>query len=124
MTRITAIFLFAVILLSSSFVRAAELLYFYSDLCPWCEAWDRDIGVMYHLTDEAKTAPLRRVDYDEDMPAKLKHLKAIYYTPTFVLMDDGKEIGRILGYPGDEFFWPLLGDLLNKMPTYRLPQAF
>ena len=36
------------------------------------------------------------------------------FTPTFVLVEDGKELGRIEGYAGDEFFWFLLGRLLDE----------
>jgi hypothetical protein len=36
------------------------------------------------------------------------------FTPTFVIIDAGKELGRIEGYAGDEFFWFLLNRLLNE----------
>ena len=35
--------------------------------------------------------------------------------PTFVLFDEGREIGRITGYPGDDAFWGLLGKMLADM---------
>ncbi len=38
------------------------------------------------------------------------------YIPTFVLIDEGKEVGRIEGYPGEDFFWGMLGKLLEKLP--------
>ena len=40
----------------------------------------------------------------------------ILYTPTFVLVANGEEVGRIEGYPGDAFFWGLLDRLLDKLP--------
>ena len=42
-------------------------------------------------------------------------MRAILYTPTFVLMDQGAEVGRITGYAGEEFFWGLLGVELKKL---------
>ncbi len=36
------------------------------------------------------------------------------FTPTFVLFDDGREIGRIEGYPGEDFFWGLLQNLVPE----------
>jgi hypothetical protein len=30
---------------------------------------------------------------------------------------DGTETGRIEGYPGEEFFWPLLADMIEKAAT-------
>ena len=33
----------------------------------------------------------------------------------FVLIDNGREFGRIRGYPGDTFFWGLLANLIERM---------
>jgi hypothetical protein len=32
-----------------------------------------------------------------------------------VLIDKGREVGRIRGYPGEEHFWGLLGVLIRKL---------
>ncbi|MFP6748514.1 MAG: hypothetical protein VCD66_13055, partial [Alphaproteobacteria bacterium] len=45
----------------------------------------------------------------------LAGIKSVIYTPTFVLMHRGKEIGRILGYPGEDFFWAFLEELMGKL---------
>ena len=102
-------------LLAGGGSRAAELVMFETSGCPWCAAWQEDVGAIYHKTAEAKTAPLRRVDLDAPRPAELGSIARIVYTPTFVLMDDGREIGRIAGYPGADHFWGLLGVLLEKL---------
>jgi len=101
-----------------SFVRpaqAAELVMFESEGCEWCEAWDEDIGVAYAKTTEASIIPLRRVDIDDALPSDLQHLEGLVYTPTFVVMDKGKELGRIIGYPGEYFFWQLLNEIIIKV---------
>ena len=36
------------------------------------------------------------------------------FSPTFVLTDGGREIGRIEGYPGEDFFWGLLEAMMPK----------
>lgn len=94
---------------------AAELVMFESDVCEWCERWHAEVGVIYDKTGEARLAPLRRVDIYDPVPEDLSHLRAVHYTPTFVLMQDGKEVGRILGYPGEDFFWGLLAEELDKL---------
>lgn len=96
--------------------QAAELVLFEASDCEWCEAWDEEIGKIYPLTDEARIAPLRRVDIYETRPDDLTHIRPVMFTPTFVLMEDGQEIGRILGYPGEDFFWGLLQMELAKLP--------
>lgn len=35
--------------------------------------------------------------------------------PVFVLVDKGRELGRIRGYPGEDHFWGLLGVLIKKL---------
>jgi thioredoxin-related protein len=94
---------------------AAELVMFESEGCEWCEVWDEEIGVAYAKTSEANIIPLRRVDIDDVHNTDLKHLKGLIYTPTFVVMDNGRELGRITGYPGEDFFWQFLNDILEKV---------
>ena len=36
-----------------------------------------------------------------------------------MLVENGQEVGRIEGYPGDEFFWGLLERLLEQLPPQR-----
>ena len=93
---------------------ATVLIMFEAEACPWCAAWDRDVGIIYDKTDEGRQAPLRRADVDEPRATNLQFIKGVVYTPTFVLLDHGREVGRIVGYPGEAFFWGLLGDLLRK----------
>jgi hypothetical protein len=97
--------------------QAAELVMFEAPGCTWCEAWDEEVGVVYVKTEEGRAAPLRRVDIDDPRPPDLEALQGVVYTPTFVLLDAGREVGRILGYPGEGFFWSLLDELLERVPA-------
>ncbi|RVU39710.1 hypothetical protein EOI86_02385 [Hwanghaeella grinnelliae] len=96
--------------------RAAdiELVMFERPFCEWCEAWNEEVGDAYAITQEGKFAPLRRVQLNDAHPADLKDIRWPRFTPTFVMMVDGEEVGRIRGYPGEEFFWGLLGELIEK----------
>ncbi len=97
-------------------LRAAELLMLEQPGCPWCKRFDEEIAPAYAKTAEGCRAPLRRVDITGPWPADLAALRPERLTPTFVLMNDGLEIVRLRGYPGDEFFWSLLDDMLAKLP--------
>ncbi|NIA69735.1 transcriptional regulator [Pelagibius litoralis] len=101
---------------------AAELVMFEEDGCPWCAVWNREIAPIYPKTAEGQRAPLRRVDLHGTWPADLPELKAVRYTPTFVLIEGGREIGRIQGYPGEDFFWGLLAGLIEQMDPLVAPQ--
>lgn len=108
-------FLLAAFFATATPARAAELVMFESDTCEWCELWHEEIGVVYPKTPEGRVLPLRRVDVDDDRPADLTHVRRVVYTPTFVVLDGRREVGRILGYPGEDFFWPMLGEIIDRM---------
>lgn len=93
---------------------ACELVMFHSATCEWCQAWEREVGVIYDKTVESRIAPLRRVDVHSRKAADVHTLEPIVYTPTFVLLRGDREVGRITGYPGEDHFWGLLGVLLDK----------
>lgn len=103
-------------LLALPATAGTELLMIERPGCEWCEAWDEEIGPIYPKTDEGRQAPLRRVDL-RDIPGEITLDRPARYTPTFVLLEDDNEIGRIEGYPGEDFFWGLLGRLLKAPPT-------
>lgn len=106
----------AVFAMAARPVSGAELVVFETEGCPYCEAWNRDVGTIFHLTREGRILPLRRVEIEDPIPADLLHIKGIEYTPTFVLIDRGREIGRIVGYLGEDFFWGLMGEVMEKLP--------
>jgi hypothetical protein len=94
--------------------------------CPWCAAWDREIGPIYAKTDAGRRAPVRFVDLARANDRKFALASPVRFTPTFVLVDRDREIGRIEGYPGEDFFWGLLERLLQTAPAQagnRLSQA-
>ena len=96
--------------------QAAELLMLEQPGCPWCARFNAEIAPAWPNTDEGRRAPLRRVDITRPWPDDLKDVARERFTPTFVLIDEGREIGRLRGYPGDEFFWYRIGELLDLLP--------
>ncbi|MBZ0130881.1 MAG: hypothetical protein K8F59_17420 [Rhodobacteraceae bacterium] len=95
---------------------AAEtrLVMFDADGCSWCLKWHREIGGVYPLTEEGRRAPLVVLDISDPVPADMQFSHRPRYTPTFVLIEDGVEIARIEGYPGEDFFWGLLEMMLQQ----------
>jgi len=91
---------------------AAELVMFERAGFPWCARFDAEIAPVYAKTDEGRALPLRRVDRDKPLPDDLAAIDPGAFTPTFVVVDRGREIGRIRGYPGNTFFFGLLGRIL------------
>ena len=95
--------------------RAAELIMFEQKGCVWCQRFDRDVGAVYDKTPEGRRAPLRRVDIGKPQPQDLAFIRRERFTPVFVLIDNGREFGRIRGYPGEAFFWGLFATLLQRL---------
>ena len=108
-----------IIALTLSNAHAAELVMFEQAGCPWCEAFDREIAPVYGKTAEGLRAPLRRVDIAHTIPPDLAFIDAERLTPLFVLVEKGREIGRIRGYPGEDHFWGLLGALIKQLDASR-----
>jgi hypothetical protein len=55
------------------------------------------------------------VNIDGPLPADLSFIEVERLAPLFVLVDKGREVGRIRGYPGEDHFWGLLGVLVKKL---------
>ncbi len=102
-------------LVAPRMAAAAELVMFDSPACEWCELWEQEVGVVYPKTEEARVAPLRQVSIHDPRARDLEGLGAVIYTPTFVLMENGREVGRITGYPGEAHFWGLLEEIIGKL---------
>jgi hypothetical protein len=82
--------------------------------CIWCARWNAEIGPIYPKTGEGAAAPLRRVDITAPKPDDITLARAVHFTPTFILLVDGTEVSRIEGYPGEDFFWALLQQMLER----------
>lgn len=117
--KLAALAFGAAFIVSGPTAFAAELLVLEQPGCVWCAKFDAEIAPAWPKTEEGRQAPLRRVDITKEWPADLADIARERFTPTFVLMDDGKEIGRIRGYIGDEFFWYRIGELIALLPAAR-----
>jgi hypothetical protein len=78
--------------------------------CRYCRAFDADIGGGYARTAQGRIAPLARI---QRKSVQLKSYNPVIYTPTFLLVRGGQELGRITGYPGPDYFYAELDTLLN-----------
>jgi protein-disulfide isomerase len=108
-------------------LRATELVMFEDPGCVWCRRWHAEIGPSYPNTAEGRRAPLRRVHIRDQELAGVTLSARVTGTPTFVVADDdGVEVGRIAGYPGPDFFYPMLAEILDRLPPldpYRPPSG-
>ena len=80
--------------------------------CACCARWDTEVAPVYPRTPEGQSAPLERVQPKGPYPEDVALAPAPVFTPTFILVRDGRESGRIEGYPGEDFFWGLMARML------------
>jgi len=83
------------------------------DGCFWCARWNNELGHIYPKTAEGKAAPLKRYDLHSQTP-DVTFATRVHFTPTFILVENGVELGRIEGYPGEDFFWALLAQMITR----------
>ena len=96
---------------------AAELLMFDDPGCVWCRRWTAEIGQGYPRSPEGVQAPLRRIPIRNQANAGVALARPVNATPTFVVVEDGQEVGRLEGYAGRDFFYPMLDELLRQIPA-------
>ncbi|OYU47823.1 MAG: hypothetical protein CFE31_15250 [Rhizobiales bacterium PAR1] len=95
-------------------VMATELLMVERDDCVWCRRWFAEVGPAYQNSDEGKRAPLQRFNLANGQP-KMALKEPVRFTPTFILIHEEREVGRIVGYLDNAMFWGLLGSMLKRL---------
>ena len=97
-----------------------SLLMFEQPGCAYCRMWEAEIGPIYPKTPESAVAPLQMISLHKPLPEGLVLTRGTpRFTPTFVLVRDGTEIARLEGYPGEDFFWGMLGKMLEPQPEWQ-----
>jgi thioredoxin-related protein len=93
---------------------AIELLVFEHADCVYCRVFRRDVLPQYRRSAPGASVPLRFVDIEKADTSALGLRSRIQVLPTVVLMKDGNEIDRIVGYWGPDNFFKLLSHMLIK----------
>lgn len=120
--RICALVIFSIIAQAAvpATVRAAELYMMETAGCHYCIRWKEEIAPIYPKTAAGQFAPLVLHDIDAPLPTHVHLARKVVFTPTFVLLENGQELGRIEGYPGEDFFWGLLEAMLVAKTAFSI----
>lgn len=114
--RAILVILTAAVMATQSY--AVELLMVERTGCHYCDEWLEKIGPIYPKTSEGEFAPLRMANIDDSKPEDVSYARPVVFTPTFILLEEGQELARIEGYPGEDFFWGLLVMMLTEHTDY------
>jgi hypothetical protein len=91
-----------------------ELLVFEHADCTYCRVFRRDVLSKYPQSAPGQQAPLRFIDIAKSDTGGLGLRGGIDTLPTAVLMKEGREVDRIVGYWGPENFFKMLAFLLAR----------
>ncbi len=81
--------------------------------CYYCRVFNRDIAPVYEKSTEGQAAQLVHVQLRGELPEGVTLDTQPFVTPTFILIGpDGAEIERLTGFPGEDFFWPYVSDMI------------
>lgn len=92
-----------------------ELVVLEADGCTYCSLFRRDVLPSYQTSERAKDVPIRFIDVN-DVPATMQLDTPVDIVPTFVVLKQNKEVGRIPGYVGPENFFHSINYLLGSAP--------
>jgi hypothetical protein len=83
--------------------------------CYVCTAFNRDVAPAYAASAESDFAPLVHVQLRGTLPEGVTLASEPFVTPTFILIGpDGAEIERMIGFPGEDFFWPYINQMFDR----------
>lgn len=98
---------------SSASAQELRLLMVEQAGCYYCRVFNRDIAPVYEKSTEGQAAPLVHVQLRGNLPEGVTLATQPFVTPTFILIGpDGAEIERLTGFPGEDFFWPYISDMI------------
>jgi thioredoxin-related protein len=80
--------------------------------CIYCGLFRRDVAPTYTASVRARSVPMRFVDINAPDIDALSLTAPIDSVPTVLVIDNGREVGRIAGYVGPEIFFHSLNRLL------------
>lgn len=83
--------------------------------CVYCRIFNRDIAPIYAASPEGRVAPLVHADLRGPLPEGVTLASRPVVTPTFILIGpDGVERERLMGFPGEDFFWGYLARMFER----------
>lgn len=108
---LTTLFFMAII---HNAVADARLIMVTSEHCPYCQAWERDVGAVFNKSLYAAKLPLTRVEIGSKIPNNILLKEPVIGTPTFLIILSGQEIDRQRGYVDEEIFYWWLSEHMAK----------
>jgi thioredoxin-related protein len=105
---LAALAFFALPAMTALAQQRLELIYVERSGCPWCHRFEQESLGPYQASEFGRDAPLRRFSLDNGQPKLAGLSEPVRFTPTFILLRDGRETARIVGYRDNATFFGLI----------------
>jgi thioredoxin-related protein len=93
-----------------------ELVVIEADGCIFCQIFRSDVLPSYEASEQGKQMPAHFVDINDMEATHIEFKGAVDIVPTFIVVKDHHEVGRIPGYVGPENFFHSINYLLASAP--------
>lgn len=93
---------------------AYELVVFEADGCVYCQHFRTDVLPLYKASQIGRETPIRFVNVSRSDESKMGLNSAITIAPTVVLMHQGQEVDRIIGYTGPFNFMKIVAYMMGR----------
>ena len=93
-----------------------ELVVMEAPGCIYCTVFRRDVLPAYQASERAKDVPIRFLDVNDAAVNALGLDEPVNIVPTFVVLKDNREVGRVPGYVGPEAFFHTINYLMSTAP--------
>lgn len=91
-----------------------QLVVMEAEGCIYCTLFRRDVLPSYQVSERGKDMPVRFLDVNDVPKTGIELHSPIDILPTFVIIKDNRELGRIPGYVGPEDFFHSINYLLSS----------
>ncbi len=89
-------------------VPRTEVIVFEIGGCKYCTAFRDNLGARYLASTTNRAAPMRFVDVGKLDPQSFQLRADINTVPTIVVLQDGREVDRVEGYPLPELLFGMV----------------
>lgn len=86
--------------------------------CIYCNVFRQRLLPTYKASKQSKQLPIRFVDVNDPAVAEIGLKQPIGIVPTFVILENNQEIGRIPGYMGRRDFFRAIDYIVSRRPGF------
>lgn len=93
---------------------ALEIVYFDAEWCAPCRKFKKEVLPRWKETELGAVVDLRMAEMKDQGKLGIELAEKVVEVPVFVLVDNGVEVGRVVGYATPKKFWAELREAIEQ----------